>query len=144
MDMWSKVGQLFPSIILIYNVITEGHFFKKRSENIHDRAARVKTCGKWHMMIVLDNWKTEKCRPSGMAVTRRAVSSPCCLVTSVVSDSAAPWPVARQAPLSLGILQARILEWVVKLYLSILYHPRLVFFFLHLNSAFSCVELIHW
>ena len=23
-----------------------------------------------------------------------------------------PWPVARQAPLSMGILQARILEWV--------------------------------
>ena len=36
----------FPSIILINNVITEGHFFKKRSENIHDRATRVKTCGK--------------------------------------------------------------------------------------------------
>ena len=31
---------------------------------------------------------------------------------SVVSDSATPWTVARQAPLSMGILQARILEWV--------------------------------
>ena len=31
---------------------------------------------------------------------------------SVVSDSAALWTVARQAPLSVGILQARILEWV--------------------------------
>ena len=31
---------------------------------------------------------------------------------SVVSDSATPWTVARQAPLSLGILQARIPEWV--------------------------------
>ena len=30
---------------------------------------------------------------------------------SVVSDSATPWTVARQAPV-LGILQARILEWV--------------------------------
>ena len=30
---------------------------------------------------------------------------------SVVSDSATPWTVARQAPLSMGILQARILEW---------------------------------
>ena len=29
-----------------------------------------------------------------------------------MSDSATPWIVAHQAPLSLGILQARILEWV--------------------------------
>ena len=28
------------------------------------------------------------------------------------SDSSNPWIVAHQAPLSLGILQARILEWV--------------------------------
>ena len=33
------------------------------------------------------------------------------LSRSVVSDSATPWTVARQAPLSMGILQARILEW---------------------------------
>ena len=31
---------------------------------------------------------------------------------SVMSDSCSPWTVARQAPLSIGILQARILEWV--------------------------------
>ena len=31
---------------------------------------------------------------------------------SAVSDSATPWTVAHQAPLSLGILQAGILEWV--------------------------------
>ena len=31
---------------------------------------------------------------------------------SVMSDSATPWTVAHQAPLSMGILQARILEWV--------------------------------
>ena len=29
-----------------------------------------------------------------------------------MSESATPWTVARQAPLSLGILQARILKWV--------------------------------
>ena len=29
-----------------------------------------------------------------------------------MSDSATPWMVAHQAPLSMGILQARILEWV--------------------------------
>ena len=34
------------------------------------------------------------------------------LSQSAVSDSAAPWTAARQAPLSMGILQARILEWV--------------------------------
>ena len=34
------------------------------------------------------------------------------LSRSVMSDSAALWTVARQAPLSVGILQARILEWV--------------------------------
>ena len=38
----------------------------------------------------------------------------CVLSHSVVSDSLWPsWTVARQAPLSLGIFQARILEWVV-------------------------------
>ena len=31
---------------------------------------------------------------------------------SVAQLSATPWMVARQAPLSMGILQARILEWV--------------------------------
>ena len=39
----------------------------------------------------------------------------CCVVLSrlVVSDSLRPlWTVARQAPLSMGILQGRILEWV--------------------------------
>ena len=40
----------------------------------------------------------------------------CCVVLSHsdVSDSLwPPWTVAHQAPLSMGILQARILEWVV-------------------------------
>ena len=31
-----------------------------------------------------------------------------------MSDSAIPWTVACQAPLSMGILQARILEWVAR------------------------------
>ena len=35
------------------------------------------------------------------------------LSRSVVSDSVTPWTVASQAPLSMGILQVRILEWVV-------------------------------
>ena len=37
---------------------------------------------------------------------------PVCLVASVVSDSCVAWTVAHQAPLSIGISQARILEWV--------------------------------
>ena len=38
----------------------------------------------------------------------------CCVLShSVMSDSfVTPWTVARQAPLSMGVLQARILEWV--------------------------------
>ena len=31
---------------------------------------------------------------------------------SVVSDSATPWTVTHQSPLSMGILQAKVLEWV--------------------------------
>ena len=34
------------------------------------------------------------------------------LSRSVMCDSAMPWTIAHQAPLSMGILQARILEWV--------------------------------
>ena len=34
------------------------------------------------------------------------------LVASHVQLFATPWTVARQAPLSMGILQARVLEWI--------------------------------
>ena len=42
----------------------------------------------------------------------------CCVVLScsVASDSATPWVVAHQVPLSMEILQARILEWVAILF----------------------------
>ena len=30
---------------------------------------------------------------------------------AVMSDSATPWTAAHQAPLSMGLLQARVLEW---------------------------------
>ena len=36
----------------------------------------------------------------------------CCAVLSHVQLFAIPWIVALQAPLSMGILQARILKWV--------------------------------
>ena len=43
---------------------------------------------------------------------------------SVVSDSFQPHDVARQSPLSMGILQARILEWVVSLSSRVSSQPR--------------------
>ena len=36
----------------------------------------------------------------------------CVLSRSVMSDFVTPWTVAHQAPLSMGIVQARTLEWV--------------------------------
>ena len=35
-----------------------------------------------------------------------------CVLVSHVQLFVTPWTVARQAPLSMGIIQARILEWV--------------------------------
>ena len=35
-----------------------------------------------------------------------------CAMCLVMSDSVIPWAIAHQVPLSMGILQARILEWV--------------------------------
>ena len=43
---------------------------------------------------------------------------------SVESDSATPWAVACQAPLPMGILQARILEWVAMFSFKGSSHPR--------------------
>ena len=41
------------------------------------------------------------------------LEKPCVVLNcSVVSDSWTPWTIARQAPLSMGILQIRIVEWV--------------------------------
>ena len=45
---------------------------------------------------------------------------------SVVSDSVTPWIIAHQAPLSMGILQARILEWVAILSSRDLPNPGIV------------------
>ena len=47
-----------------------------------------------------------------MKERRQAAWQTAVLSCSVVSNSATPWTVAHQAPLSVGILQARILEWV--------------------------------
>ena len=46
------------------------------------------------------------------------------LGSSVVANSVTPWTVAYQAPLSMGILQARILEWVAISFSRISSQPR--------------------
>ena len=51
--------------------------------------------------------KAVYCHPAYLTSMQSAVHS-----LSVVSDSEIPWTAAHQAPLSMGILQARILEWV--------------------------------
>ena len=44
---------------------------------------------------------------------RRSCLPDCAVLgRSTVSSSVIPWIVARQSPLSMGILQAKILEWV--------------------------------
>ena len=47
-----------------------------------------------------------------------AILSMCWVVLSrsVMSDSATPWTVTHQAPLSMRFLQARILEWIAMLF----------------------------
>ena len=52
---------------------------------------------------------------SSHGILTTVMSGMLCQVASVVSYSATPWTVACQAPLPLGILQARILEWVAML-----------------------------
>ena len=47
-----------------------------------------------------------------MVSISRELSALAVLILSVVSDSASLWAVARQAPLSMGILQASRQEWV--------------------------------
>ena len=49
---------------------------------------------------------------------------PLCVSCSVMSDSATLWTVAHQAPLSTGILQARILEWVAISFSRGSFQPR--------------------
>ena len=46
------------------------------------------------------------------------------------------WTVARQAPLSMGILQARILEWVVISYSRGFSKPR--------DQSHTSTCLLHW
>ena len=54
----------------------------------------------------------DECDKSVPKVPSSYISTHVCLVSSVMLNSATLWTVANQAPLSMGILQARILEWV--------------------------------
>ena len=63
----------------------------------------------------------------------RIGKSVCVLSHSVVSYSVTPWTVARQAPLSMGIFQARILEWVAMPSSRGSYQPRDL-------TQVSCIE----
>ena len=57
---------------------------------------------------LLSFWESEI-----LVMPKRSYQPDCAVLgRSVVSSSATPWIVARQSPLSMGILQARILEWV--------------------------------
>ena len=54
----------------------------------------------------------------GLSELARECCVPCCVCCAVLSRSVVfwlfvtPWTIARQPPLSMGILQARILEWI--------------------------------
>jgi len=58
------------------------------------------------------NFTCRKLSTGNRILTVLKNSSVLCLVVSHVQLFVTPWTVAHQAPLSMGILQARILEWV--------------------------------
>ena len=66
-----------------------------------------------HMVHLHKVWKPLRTPPIPR-VSLSCFPGCCCVVLShwVVSDSVTPWTLARQAPLSMGILQARLLGWV--------------------------------
>ena len=57
-------------------------------------------------LLAIVKWKVEN--------VRNELGDMCCVVLShsFMSDFATPWTIAHQVPLSIGILQARQLEWV--------------------------------
>ena len=65
---------------------------------------------------------------------------PCAQLLSRVWLFAAPWTVAGQAPLSMGILQARILEWLAMLFSRGSSQPRDRTQISHIASGFSPSE----
>ena len=57
----------------------------------------------------------------------------------VRSKSATPWTVVHQAPMSLGILQARILEWVAMLFFRGFSQPRDLIQVSHIAGRFFTI-----
>ena len=55
---------------------------------------------------------TAKAGPMNLLIYKYMICLCCAWLLSCVQFFAVPWPVACQAPLSMGILQARILEWL--------------------------------
>ena len=97
------------------------------------QAAKTWWMDRWGKDLVNQNWADlcSPARPWGTWAVAHLLMRPChqeaagglwcsemqlCFVTSHVQPFAAPWTVACQAPLSVGILQARILEWVAMPY----------------------------
>ena len=72
----------------------------------------------------------------------------CAFSRSIMSDSETPWTVAYQTPLSMGILQPRILEWVAMLSSrgsSQLRNQSQVSYFSCIAGRFFTAELLsHW
>ena len=59
-----------------------------------------------------------------MVSISKEISAPAVLILSVISDSASLWAGAQQAPLSMGILQARRQQWVAMPSSRGFSHPR--------------------
>ena len=58
-----------------------------------------------------------------------------CVSSLVMSDSVTPWTVASQVPLFMGILQARILEWV-----AISFSIWWIYVILNLSNTMECTQ----
>ena len=83
--------------VLLYNECDLQYFFLSQAH------------GLYHMYVSLLD--------SNIFLPRVTIHAVLCLVASVMSDTfVTPWTITQQVPLSMGILQARILEWVVMPY----------------------------
>ena len=65
----------------------------------------------WYPMFLYYKWSTASLKPKAL-ISKWDKQKVLFFVVHRVWLFATPWAVARQTPLSMGILQARILEWV--------------------------------
>ena len=82
-------------------------FLILKSEDLPDHTCRKAPC--WS-----NGCDVKRCTHTQGRILRSTKYGQSCAVLShsVLPDSVTPWTAARQAPLPMGILQARILEWV--------------------------------